>query len=473
MSFNAIFYQFAKRDNSTARPSEGTTFTIVLKEPCSVINPEISLIYSDNTKSPVNFNYCHIAEFNRYYFVTNWTYRDRKWYASLKVDVLASWKDYIGSSTLYVLRSSAEYDANIIDSFYPAKCGTEFLANAATINNWSTAPDFSGGTFVLGVVNSSQSDNGGVTYYLMSSAQISQLRAYMLGEIKSWDNITDFSGDIAKAFIDPFQYVVSCMWIPLPIIGGEEVNIKFGFWDSTVLASPLVSSAGNYSGDIAIPKPDRTLRGKWELLYPFADYYVVCYPWGIIPIDGNSLVNANSLHYEIEIDYITGISILKLSVNVSGTTITDQTLLESVSAQVGVQIQLAQITTDYTGLTSGGGIVQSLVGATVGAVTSGIMGKDSGQIASAAQAALSHVAISGTTGGKAGVVFGGRCVLVGKFLTPVAEEMEMKGRPLCQLKQISTLGGYIEVQEGDISAPSTIDELVSIKNYLEGGFYYE
>jgi hypothetical protein len=39
----AIFYQFAKRTNSTKRPSGGQGFGIDLKAPCNIINPEIKI----------------------------------------------------------------------------------------------------------------------------------------------------------------------------------------------------------------------------------------------------------------------------------------------------------------------------------------------------------------------------------------------------------------------------------------------
>lgn len=475
MAFSVKFYTTNKRINSTKIPDgDVVTYQVNLKENCDITRPKIKLLFDNLSTNILSKNYCYIQEFSRYYFIKEWTWEERTWVATLEIDVLATYKSQIANSTLYVLRSASDYDANVLDCFYPAKIGCQFLANSSTITNWSTSPALNGGTFVLGVVNSERSELGGVSYYLMSATQISELRAYMLGSIKDWDSISDFSGDIAKAFIDPFQYIVSCMWFPVPIVGGEEVNIKFGFWESTVKGSPMVSSAGNYDGDISIPKPSRTLRGNWELVFPFAEYYVVCYPWGIIPIDGNSLISSNSLHYEIEIDYITGISVLKISANVSSTTITDQTLLESISAQVGVQIQLAQITTDYSSMMSIGGAVQTAIGTVASAITSGILGQDSGQIASATQASLSKVAISGTTGGKAALVYGGKCTLIGKFFEPVEEDKTMKGRPLCKLKKIGDLSGYIECQEGDVKLESaTIDEIRAVKSHLERGFYYE
>lgn len=64
----------------------------VLKEETSVLNPDV-LIEIEN---PTNFNYAHIPEFGRYYFIKGFTsVRNGLWRISLNVDVLYSFKDEI------------------------------------------------------------------------------------------------------------------------------------------------------------------------------------------------------------------------------------------------------------------------------------------------------------------------------------------------------------------------------------------
>lgn len=63
-----------------------------LKEETSVLNPDV-LIEIEN---PTNYNYAHIPEFGRYYFIKGFTsVRDGLWRVSLDVDVLYSFKDGI------------------------------------------------------------------------------------------------------------------------------------------------------------------------------------------------------------------------------------------------------------------------------------------------------------------------------------------------------------------------------------------
>ncbi len=63
--------------------------------------------------------------------------------------------------------------------------------------------------------------------------------------------------------------------------------------------------------------------------------------------------------------------------------------------------------------------------------------------------------------------------LVGEFHNAVDDDNTHRGRPLCQVKTISTLSGYILVADADIAVPGTAEENEKIKGYMNGGFYYE
>lgn len=470
MAITVNLYHFAKKINSTKQPSDSNTPTAYqcnLLEETSIQEPTFVLMESNIAASLSSYNYAQA--FGRYYFIREVKWVCRRWHVSCQVDVLASYKDVIGTSTCYVLRSSNAFTRNVADALYPACSGASFKYATMTLNNWVTSPDLSDGTFVLGVVNSKANNGGGVSYYIMSSSQLAGLRAYMLGSIKDWENITDFSGDIAKAFIDPFQYVVSCIWFPFPIIGGTSENVDFGFWQSNITASPLVSTIVTYSGTLAQPIPDADSRGLWTRCFPFAEYNVICMPWGIIPLDTNSLATTAQVSFEISIDLISGTGIL----NIYRDSPSYSNLLESVSAQIGVQIQLSQITTDYTSLSSLGQMANKAIGAAVSAIASGVIGQDAGQIADAAKASLSKVSTSGNNGGRAALTYGGRFTIQAKFLTPVEENLSEKGRPYCKNVQLSNVPGYLEVMDGELDMQGTYEEKRIIKNFLESGFFYE
>ena len=60
-----------------------------------------------------------------------------------------------------------------------------------------------------------------------------------------------------------------------------------------------------------------------------------------------------------------------------------------------------------------------------------------------------------------------------QFFEVVDDDITQNGRPLCQLKTPASLGGYMKIQDGDVAIPGTAIEGKTIRDYLEGGFYYE
>ena len=62
--------------------------------------------------------------------------------------------------------------------------------------------------------------------------------------------------------------------------------------------------------------------------------------------------------------------------------------------------------------------------------------------------------------------------LSGRFLPVAPEDLEHRGRPLCQTRKINTMKGFIMCADADITVPCTDREKSAIQAYLEGGFYY-
>ena len=104
MSISVTLYSFHKRENSTKRPtSGGTNYNCVLIDNTSLMNPVFKLDIGSN---PIGKNYCHVADFDRYYFITDISSHQNFWYISCTCDVLASFKTEIASETHYVTRAA-------------------------------------------------------------------------------------------------------------------------------------------------------------------------------------------------------------------------------------------------------------------------------------------------------------------------------------------------------------------------------
>lgn len=464
----AIFYQFAKRTNSTKRPSSGTDYNIEVKAPCNIINPEIKIASNAN---PTGYNYCCIPTWGRYYWVKNWTYSNSLWTASLVVDALASYRDQIGSSTEYVVRSSAQYDSSISDSLYPAKATVQSVTNAF---QGGFAETISEGFFVIGFIAKTPNSIGAVTYVVMSPGNAKKLSSKLLTDVSylSIDN-AEISDSLTKILFNPYQYIVSCNYFPfdiaeltahLPLVSSVDV----GWWSVDVPCWILGEDNNNLtkSVSVGIPKhPQAASRGGYCNASPYTDYTIFLQPFGVIPLDASKLWGAATLSIQYTVDLFTGDSILRMFTD------TNQ-LVHETTAKLGVPIQLSNITFDVP---SGGGLLQTGIAAAFGglqaALTGGSFSDVGNGILNAAQATNADVASKGATGST--IAFDSVPYMVARFKILVDDNNEDHGRPLCKRAQLSTIPGFIMVDDPDIALNATAAEIDSVKSYLKNGFFYE
>ena len=58
------------------------------------------------------------------------------------------------------------------------------------------------------------------------------------------------------------------------------------------------------------------------------------------------------------------------------------------------------------------------------------------------------------------------------FAEIVDDDLVCRGRPLCEIRQISTIPGFIQCADVEVHLNCTSGEMVEIKNYMESGFFY-
>lgn len=465
----ATFYQFAKRTNSTKQPSGGQGLGIDLKAPCNIINPEIKIATQSD---PTGFNYCYLPTFSRYYWVKNWTYSDRLWTASLTVDTLASYRDQIGKSTEYVTRSSAQYDGTISDGLYPATAEVQSVTNAF---QGGFSETISGGFFVIGFIAKAPNSIGAITYVVMTPGNAKKLSAKLLTDVSYLNiNNTEISDSLSKVLFNPYQYIVSCNYFPfgiaelsahLPLVSSVDV----GWWSVDVPGWILGEDNNNLtkSVSVGIPKhPQAASRGGYCNASPYTDYTIFLQPFGVIPLDASKLWGAVTLSIQYWVDLFTGDSILRVFTN------TNQ-LVHETTAKLGVPIQLSNIAFDMP--SGSGGLLQTGIAAAFGGFQAALSGgsiSDVGNgILNAAQATNADVASKGATGST--VAFDTVPYIVARFKILVDDNNEHHGRPLCKLVQLSTIPGFIMVDDPDIALNATEAEIDSVKSYLKNGFFYE
>lgn len=465
----AIFYQFAKRTNSTKRPSGGQEFGIDLKAPCNIIDPEIKIATQSD---PTGYNYCYLPTFSRYYWVKNWTYSDGLWVASLTVDTLASYRDQIGYSTEYVVRSSAKYNGTISDGLYPATAEVRSVTSAF---QGGFSETISGGFFVIGFIAKAANSIGAITYVVMTPGNAKKLSAKLLTDVSylSIDN-AEISDSLTKVLFNPYQYIVSCNYFPfdvakltahLPLVS----NVDVGWWSVDVPCWILGADNNNLtkSVSVGIPKhPQAVSRGGYCNASPYTDYTIFLQPFGVIPLDASKLWGANTLSIQYVVDLFTGDSILRILTN------TNQLVYET-TAKLGVPIQLSNIAFDIP--SGSGGLLQTGIAAAFGGLQAAFSGgsiSDVGNgILNAAQATNADVASKGATGST--IAFDTVPYIVARFKILVDDNNEHHGRPLCQKVQLFSIPGFIMVDDPDIALTATAAEIDSVKSYMKNGFFLE
>ena len=482
MAFTVNLYNHTKRENSTLRPSSspGATYSCVVRTGTGILNPTIELDIGLVT-SPASFNYAYIQEFQRYYFIEDWRFEDRLWTAIMKVDALATYKTPIGNADLYVLRSSNASDGNIIDSLYPTKTNCTFYQDIKSAL-WAEYVDY--GIFVLGVV----SDNphyGSLNYIACDSTAMAEIvNGLMTDTITQGHGFTDQDASYALqlSLIDPLQYIKSCVYIPVAIgnIPGSAITtVRIFNYDIPVPQGSAkrigASPAFTKSLSFTIQKhPQTQARGNFVNVTPYTTGELYVPPFGKIPIDTSVTALNTTLTANINIDCPTGRAIMEVKAG--------DVLINKVESNVGVNVQLSQLARD---ITTASGAIQSGIGLAAGAHgaraftagalepllnATGITGKISG-IADAASSLGLKVSNVGEGGSYAQLLELPRLDM--QFLPIVDDDNAQNGRPLCQMRNVATLGGYMLIQDGDVPIDGTAAEGQTIRNYLEGGFYYE
>ena len=499
------FWTFAKRENATSRPTttpEATYTNVLLKDDCSVVNPALKVLAAP-TINVYDWNYCYIKEFERYYYITDWVWTLGVWVAELQVDVLASFRDRIGQQHLYVLRSASSYNLDIVDGTYPTTAG------AATYTAYSVSNPFSGlysnndGTYIVGVVNRSAS---GVCYYAFNFVGFRLFCSQLYNYSSGWLDIdpSEISEDLQKALVNPFQYVVSAFYLPVPVswftnnsIGTATTTIQFGWWSVTVSSGGRILNPGtlySFTTSMSIPRhPSSSTRGSYLNLNPYSIYTLRYYPFGTIDIDSEAICNWNTLDLYTDVDICTGKAILTLAVNGKSNPI------RTMEASVSVPIPTASVNVDYMGLGSkatGVAAVASAVGQLgkgEGTFFQNVVQKgknfvanlragNTAAIASGAREAASNI-LSTTMAAKATAEITGQqgsytlydtqsLTLTGRFIPIAAEDIDHRGRPLCRVVTLNTLSGFIMCADADVIIPCTDREKSAIQAYLEAGFYF-
>lgn len=459
----ATFYSFSKRKNSTKQVTgTGTQKTIYFKEDTSINKPSIVLDGNDFT-----YDYVHISEFGRYYFVDDTiVLTNGMTQYNLSEDTLATEKTSIGATVAEIAFSSTGYDIWKNDSRIP----TKNVINEASSSGVAPGIFSASGCFILTVVNNT-SNSGMTSQYIVSIANMQTLAQDLFTS-------TTLKQELKEYLTSPFDAITDCKWLPF------DASEAPGSSETIVLGVTPTNATGIKLANPCVKKSSATVSIPWQ----YNDFrrstpYTTLAAWipGYSYIDLNSaeLTQLTSLKFEFCCDWGCGDICCNIIHPVSSI------IYQSMSYNVAVAVPISQITLDI------GGIVNSTTnflgsaadtGLAVGALSAGgaISGAFS-MLMSGASAILASnrrvVSSKGGIGGRATINEGINVVIYSFSVETenpdAANYIAVWGRPVGQSHAISNHSGYVQCINASVNMAGDNYEREEINTYLNSGFYYE
>lgn len=369
--FNIKLYTFNKRPNSTKRPLATTpnqTIPCVMKSVSSILTPLIEITDPKGNNAIPKYNYAYIADFDRYYFIEDIRFDIGVWTLWLRCDVLASYQDDILNSRQYILRSSNNFNPDLVDTLYNTYINSvscyeeeEYTPDVVSVKNISTGAwesynyfnrSVTSGGFCIGVVGSNTT---GVTYYIMPASSFRSLLINAFTTVPS-DIGSDMSSFTGKTLANYLQYVTYCRWFPnLPIsanLGPMVQNIAFGGQAIPVTGTTDTfcyvvnqNTVDHFVITMNLPRHPQAATYPYMALSPYSEYSLYFQPFGTIPLDSAKIYHSRQIEVHWFVDYCTGAC--ELQVKAVSNNLDDYPLVYTDSTQIGVNLPISNLVMDW------------------------------------------------------------------------------------------------------------------------------
>lgn len=483
--YQVYFWESSKKTNSTYAPIKETAPLVLdcdIMDGSGLLAPTLII----NEDRPIKYNYCYIHQFRRYYFINNWHYNLGLWSCDTQIDVLASWRTNILAQNLYITRSATSYNMSLTDTAYPmmAERPTSHVVKIPNLFN----VDYADGYFITGIVNTDTNTIGAISYYAFTASQFRTLLGALMGDV-SFYGVSDISSELTKLLANPFQYIVSCRWLPVLPSGSVSITgqLSIGWWKYTVTGYRLpANSIYQTTYTIAIPTHPQIYRGDYLGRTPYSEYYLVFAPFGSFSLPPEKIFGAGRLVFNVSVDCITGLGVLEIWTEDGG-------FVSRVEGTIGANIALAQLAPNVDAILSSPTFTDAKSAINTELASVNILGIDFSETVDSMMKPISNIktAITDVATGIANAyisnfcppqfsgnnegVNGGRfdIALYGWFTSIADETLYEKGRPLCAVDTIANHQGFIQCGECDITIPCTKPESDAIKNYLISGIFVE
>lgn len=470
MALSLTLYSFSKRRNSLKVPTGGDTYSVTLKEGSSMLAPTFLL-----SAVSLDYNYCQFE--GKYYWITELrNVRNNLWEIASTMDVLASYRSSILSTSAFVEFSSSSYNTYIAD---PRTVMRNQNTSSVSVSGSGLVTE--GGTYVVGTIGTDTGTYGATNYYCLTQDAVSELCASLLGNEAA---LTELKEYLASAF----DCLISCMYLPLPL-NTSGTTVKLGKYDTGISAGKLVqdvvvntsSISPNWLGDFRDGAP-----------YTQMVLYLPC--CGAVNIEPSSFFRGDIMIQQA-IDTHTGDICYSLDKPGGGGHIA------TYAGNCGVSIPVSQYQMNtgkvISGAMSTAGNLAKTVMAGVGSIGSAIAGAFTGgallgnvntgfgngvvdTVMSGAQTYMDSITLTpsmvGSFTSAAGQKIGTQYILTtyhAMLSEGITAKAAVAGLPCYQTTQLSNLSGYCKCSGASVSAnaPSGVIDLINA--FMNGGIYIE
>jgi len=483
--FNVTFYRYNKKARSTGTPtSGGTTYKCTLKAGSTVTSPTIML--DVGISSAPEYNYARIDVWGRWYVVTEWTFDERLWTASLQVDLLASYKSNIQDLSAFVAYDAAP-NTELTDSRLSTQTSYTVVRSTGSFSKLGTSAPLTGNVIITTVTG-----RDSTATYALASDQVRTLLNDLthwldinIPEIRDQDIIDSYEAlkalavGSAKNFRQLIATGTACDNIrsafQLPFAMGNVTNyemrtIYLGEYETSITNARDITNSRilHDSATVSIPWQ----ASDWRRNAPYHEIFLYNPFSGLIQLSNSDLIGVSSLTIDATIDLLTGDTIFE--VMAGGRCINQTSANLAASFPIGASnITPANVASN---MLSAAGNAAGAIGAgftfnAAGAAQMGIGAVQS--IFNSMQP--SSTCVNGGGGGAAMGLSGSvMCYTIFHDTSDApADTNAVMGSPTMAVKSLGSLSGYVQTSGAAIRGNMLDSERTQLNSLLDGGIFIE
>lgn len=432
------FYKFAKRVNSTKRPSGGVTKDCLFKEKTDLHAPTVKCAASES--ETLAYNYMKIGD--HYYWIVQEVVMPAGWIEwTGELDPMATCADEIKATTAFIERSASLGTTTLLDSLAPAQSNDK-----TTLIGDAPVSIFSGseGSYIVTVANYPSP-------MIMNNQQFQELYEQL--------NSESVINQLENSIVRLEEIITGAIWIPVPrglIFTQGEIAIKAGFVDTGIVGDTLLNEPittlvgiGSYLGETIL---DSSAYKSLYLYLPFV---------GAVELSPDQFKGAGVV-VEVSLDPTNGALMYKIE-NSAGA------VIATYNGSCGIPIPIGS--TSY----NVGGAVATAIGIAGSIATGNVLGA----IASGTALMFSGLKSVSSIGGGGGSRAGMSRISVSLYAitrTPpegYSVKSAVAGLPTYRTAQLGSLNGFVKCYNASIESAQEGSVIEACNNYLNSGAYIE